>query len=376
MASGETTEKRALNLDRTRRILADLFGYEHAILFGRARSSIVALFEILGTHRDFTFAIPSNVCPPILVAGIGAGAQVKLAPVDPMHGLASDSALAKAVEETKGTGVVMPTHLYGFVQDYPRTIETAKRRGWFVLENDCLATKARSIQCHAEGAFGDGLVVSFGPGKTLDAAGGGGAFLTNDPVLANELERRALLYPAIDQIAHDRELSIVAKRRRLMNERASAAPDAPMVERLLFEELGDLRYRFTEELEAPLLHAIEGFGAKVGRRRERLSWWERALQSCGERAPAPALAQPAPWRAIRRVPKVRDRVVAGLRASGFDAGTNYQSLRVNFPILLERQCFDDAESWGAEVLNLWVSDNYDRERIQRASDIIKRCLDG
>ena len=114
-----------------------------------------------------------------------------------------------------------------------------------------MATKARSIQCRGEGAFGN-LVVSFGPGKTLDAAGGGAPF-SGQSKLATALECRALLYPAIDQIAHDREQSIVTKRRRLMNERAFASPDAPMVERLLFEELGDLRYRFTEELEAPLL---------------------------------------------------------------------------------------------------------------------------
>jgi dTDP-4-amino-4,6-dideoxygalactose transaminase len=355
--------------------LAELFGYAHAVLFGRARSGITALFEVMGTHRDFTFIIPSNICPPILIAGIGAGTQISLADVDPETGLASDETLSSAVAAVTGQGVVMPTHLYGFVQKYPKTLEIARRRGWFVLENDCVATSARISPNAPKRAFGDGLIVSFGPGKTLDAMGGGGVFLTDDPQLAARLQEREALYPAFDQVARERETVIVGKRRRLLNQRPSKSNGSPLVERLLFEELGDLRYGFSDDLIAPLQDALGGLRAKVENCLERLEWWSEALKPSVEYAQAPSLEHVIPWRAVRRIPKFRTEVVNQLRDAGFDAGTNYQPLTANFPVLLADRLQSGAESWGREVLNLWVSEDYDRERINRAAGVISKVFD-
>jgi dTDP-4-amino-4,6-dideoxygalactose transaminase len=329
----------------------------------------------MGTHRDFTFVIPSNICPPILIAGIGTGAQISLADVDPETGLASDETLSSAVAAAAGQGVVMPTHLYGFVQKYPRTVEIARNRGWFVLENDCVATSARHSPNAPRRAFGDGLIISFGPGKTLDASGGGGVFLTDDPQLAARLQEREALYPAFDQIAREREKLIVLQRRGLLNQRPTRSCDSPLVEQLLFEELGDLRYGFSDDLIAPLQNAMRSLRAKVEGRLERLEWWSGALKSCVLFAPAPILEHVVPWRVIRRMPKLRSETIDALRGAGFDAGTNYQPLTANFPALLANYRQPGAERWGREVLNLWVSENYDRERINRAAGVISKVFD-
>tara|TARA_E500000331_G_scaffold163757_1_gene158731 strand:- start:5552 stop:6658 length:1107 start_codon:yes stop_codon:yes gene_type:complete len=358
-----------------KRDLAELFGYAHAVLLGRARSGITALFEVMGTHRDFTFVIPSNICPPILIAGIGAGAQITLADVDPTSGLASDETLASAILAATGQGVVMPTHLYGFVQEYPKTVEVARRRGWFVLENDCVATSARMSANASKRAFGDGLIVSFGPGKTLDAAGGGGVFLTDDSQLADQLQEREALYPAFDKVAREREELIVLQRRRLLNQRASMSKESPLVERLLFEELGDLRYGFSDDLTAPLQKALSGLRQRVESRLERLEWWYQALKPCEQFAATPTLEHVTPWRAIRRVQNFRDEIVDVLREAQLDAGTNYQPLTANFPVLLANRDQPGAESWGREVLNLWVSEDYDREKIDRAAGVILNAFE-
>ena len=56
-----------------------------------------------------------------------------------------------------------------------------------------------------------------------------------------------------------------------------------------------------------------------------------------------------------------------MRAAGFDAGINYPPLPgVTDP---------SAVQWGKEVINLWVSDDYDETRIKAACEVIKRTLD-
>ena len=82
------------------------------------------------------------------------------------------------------------------------------------------------------------------------------------------------------------------------------------------------------------------------------------------------------WRAILRLPEFRDRVVAALREAKFDAGTNFPSLVEFYPRQLSANVCPGAERWSAEVLNLWVSDDYDRRRIHAGAEIVKRALAG
>ena len=117
--------------------------YEHSIGFPRARDALAAWCEITGEK----ISIPTNCCPALLPFA------KELVPIDPETGLAP-----------------VPVQLYGYRQIFPG----AK------LEIDPLMT----------GLFGrpfaESTIVSFGYAKTIDI-GGGGAILTNDKALADEL---------------------------------------------------------------------------------------------------------------------------------------------------------------------------------------------
>ena len=56
--------------------VAEFFGYNSAVIFGRARLAITALLETLGGENEVTFIVPSNVCPSIVAAGITANAYL------------------------------------------------------------------------------------------------------------------------------------------------------------------------------------------------------------------------------------------------------------------------------------------------------------
>jgi dTDP-4-amino-4,6-dideoxygalactose transaminase len=341
--------------------IAHLFGYRDAVLFGRARSAVVALLEVLGGARPFV--MPSNLCPDLWLAVHRAQAgPIVLAAVDPGTGLAADEALVAAMAAQPQPGVVMPAHLYGLVQHYPKTIAYARAHGWFILENDTIATKVAGVPGFA--AFGDALVVSFGHAKGIEA-GGGGALVTSDAALAGALRERARDYAQLDQQALADEATFVLLARRLRQ----GASDAER-ERLLLAQAPAARWRFPAALAAPLESALDGFARVLEQRRHCVHLWQQALAPLASKLHTPPVACAFPWRLTLRVPDRRDDVVRSLRAAGIDAGTNFPPLSDSFPLLLAGQVQPGAQQWGREVLNLWLTPEYDAARIEQGARII------
>lgn len=354
--------------------LSDLFGYAGAVLFGRARSAISVLLEILGAGDGFNFVMPSNICSAVFAAARSSGAKVRLVAVSCDNGLASDRDLAAAVRKAEGPGVVMPAHLYGFVEDYPKTRAAAADAGWFVLENDSMAAKARLDKNDPGAVFGDALLVSFGYAKVIDA-GGGGALLTNDAKLAEELKKAAMQLPPLDGEARAREEWRMGERRRLRRAPNDDAAARKSLDNIFFAEAEDLRHGFPDDLIAPLLSSLAALPETAARRRKRAEMWDTALAPFTDALKAPAVYQPVPWRVIRRVPGRRDAVVAALREGGIDAGTNFPPLSGTFPALPADRNQEDGAAWGQQVLNLWVTDDYDLIRIRRAAGIIGNAVE-
>lgn len=346
--------------------LCGLFGYEHAILFGRARAGLVAVLEEVGT-RGGPVIIPSNVCVAVLAAVMAAERTPRLAPVSPQSGLADDERLADAVlAASTPTGVVMPTHLYGQVADYDLTRRLAAERGWFIFENDSLAATISSKRQFR--TFGDALLVSFGAGKTIDA-GGGGAVLTNDGSLASALWRRARHWAVFDDAAEIVENNLVLVRRHLHALRREAISES------VFDlDVSYCRYALSDFQRPRIAEGLDGFFAQNEQRLARLACWQAALRNLAAELAPPTLPTPTPWRAVFRFdrPQLRNAVVDALRKAGFDAGTNYPPLTDFFPRLLQGQSHDDAEKWGQAVMTLWLDRTYDGGRNRQGGSSHRR----
>lgn len=352
--------------------IADLFGYGEAVLFGRARSGVAALLDVLDIGVGSPFVMPSNLCPDLFLAVHACGAKVRLAPVSALNGLAPDSELTAVMQKEKRPGVVMPAHLYGFVQNYAQTLHVARARGWFVLENDAIATKARRDGA-GRTAFGDALLVSFGDAKAIEA-GGGGALLTDDTALARALRERAQAFPPLDAAARKAEQDFLLLGRQLRSRQAQDETEQTARDRLLLESAPACRHRFPDELQAPLLAALDAFPAVVADRFLRIELWQHMLAPFGDALFAAQAECVVPWRLTLRAPQVRDEIVAALRAQGIDAGTNFPPLTASFPVLLAGQEHDSATQWAREVLNVWLTPSYEAERIGRAVGIIGQRL--
>ncbi len=337
------------------------------MLFGRARAALYALVEVLRDAHELPVAIPSNICPSVVAAIHAAKARLILAEISAETGLPNDAAMAAIVRDSSQRGIVMPVHLYGFVQDYPLTLRAARDRGWFVLENDTSASKLQSTDDPPFPVFGDAVLLSFGAGKVLDA-GGGGAILVRDNRLADELAAKAQSMPPLDARADDVEEYLTKLRRTLR----AGIPGGPALagrwEHFMDQEILTVRHAFPSPLCGAVHSVLDNYSGSIAKRCKRLMLWRRHLANVGMGLRLPSAEQPAPWRLIGCLDKGRDDLVEFLRAKGVDAGTNYPPLTDFYPRLLAGQQSPSAEKWGHSVFNLWLTPDYDSARITQVCE--------
>lgn len=241
-------------LEVLREFIARSMGYKYCVLFPKARDALRE-FCALGYHD---IALPTNICPVASTANPTA----RLVAIDPHTGLAP-----------------LPVQLYGY----------RNRERQSLLDHD--QHHALDLDPLMTGWFDKPLatssIISFGRPKTVNVSGG--AFLTQDQGLAEEME--------------------------------------------------EYEY-FPQGLVAPVSDALLGLPETVEKRFERLAIWDRLLGDCCARIPC---EQVMPWRVMRRIPKKRSVVVKALREAGVAVGTNYQPL----PGVIDL----GALQWGNEVIN-------------------------
>ncbi len=217
--------------------IAGPMGYERCVLFDCARDALAAHLEV----TEFVLGLPENICPEVAKAASIKTLGPILEPIDQQTGLAD-----------------LPVHLYGYQAEhsaYARLSLDPLMTGW-----------VRHLKTPS-------AVISFGL-KKMVSIGYGGAFLTNDQFLADEME-----------------------------------------------EKGHWNDNFTDFLRA----SLAGLATKRILRFETFGWWDRYLADSLYRIPGEQLM---PWRVMRRARDwhQRENIKIALRDAGYDVGTNYRPL--------------------------------------------------
>jgi dTDP-4-amino-4,6-dideoxygalactose transaminase len=130
--------------------------------------------------------LPANTCVATLAAVRLAGAQPRLADVEPVT-LTLDAPNAERAI-SPATRFLLPVHLYGGVADLPGLSALAERKGLTLVE-DCAQSHGATLGGRQSGAFGLAGAFSFYPSKNLGAYGDGGAVATGDAALAGRLRQ-------------------------------------------------------------------------------------------------------------------------------------------------------------------------------------------
>ncbi len=143
--------------------------------------------------------VPANTFIASLLAISEVGATPVL--IEPrMDSYNIDSARLE-LKITPRTKAIMAVHLYGQVADMNSIKKIAKKHNLFVIE-DAAQAHGAIYEGNKVGNLGDAAAFSFYPGKNLGALGDGGAITSNDPVLANRLNKLRN-YGSIQKYVHE-----------------------------------------------------------------------------------------------------------------------------------------------------------------------------
>jgi dTDP-3-amino-3,4,6-trideoxy-alpha-D-glucose transaminase len=166
---------------------ADFAAYceaEHAVGVGSGTDALVLVLRALGVGPGDEVIVPANTFIATAEAVSLAGARPRLVDPDPETGLLTAPLVAAAMGPR--VRCIMPVHLYGATVDMDPLLALAREAGVPVVEDACQAHGAR-YKGRRVGTLGDAGCFSFYPAKNLGAWGDGGAVVTNDAALADEV---------------------------------------------------------------------------------------------------------------------------------------------------------------------------------------------
>jgi dTDP-4-amino-4,6-dideoxygalactose transaminase len=112
------------------------------------------------------------------------GARPVFVDVDPVTFNMNPDLVEAAI--TERTRAILPVHLYGNPANLDRLLEIARHHNLPLVEDACQAHGAR-YNDRLAGTFGKAGCFSFYPSKNLGSCGEGGAIVTDDPALAQQV---------------------------------------------------------------------------------------------------------------------------------------------------------------------------------------------
>jgi dTDP-4-amino-4,6-dideoxygalactose transaminase len=159
-------------------------GAKHCIGVATGLDALFITLKAMNIGPGDEVIVPSNTFIGTWLAVSYAGATpIPVEPDERTYNI--DPALIESAI-TPATKAIMPVHLYGQSADMDPILAIARRHKLKVIEDAAQAHGAR-YKGRRVGTLGDAAGFSFYPGKNLGALGDGGAVVTDDDALADQL---------------------------------------------------------------------------------------------------------------------------------------------------------------------------------------------
>ncbi|PYC63457.1 daunorubicin biosynthesis sensory transduction protein DnrJ [Micromonospora arborensis] len=161
-------------------------GVTHAVGVDNGTNAIKLGLQALGVRPGDEVITVSNTAAPTVLAIDGTGATPVFVDVRREDYLMDVTQVEAAI--TDRTTVLLPVHLYGQSVDMAPLEALAAKHGLRILE-DCAQSHGARHHGRLAGSRGDAAAFSFYPTKVLGAYGDGGATVTSDAEVAENLRR-------------------------------------------------------------------------------------------------------------------------------------------------------------------------------------------
>jgi len=171
-------------LERFETAFAEFCGTEHAIGVSSGTAALEIALRALGIGPGDEVIVPTYSFIATAEAVSTVGATPIIVDVEEDTALLTAEIVERAL--TPNTRCVIPVHLFGRPVDMDPLLELCRARGIAVIEDACQAHGA-IYRGQPVGSFGDAGCFSFYPTKNLGGWGDGGALVTNDDALAEQV---------------------------------------------------------------------------------------------------------------------------------------------------------------------------------------------
>lgn len=158
---------------------------EHCVGVANGTDALHLALRALGVGPGDEVITAGNSFAATAFAIAYAGAETVFVDIDPVDFNLDVELLEEAI--TEKTKAIIPVHLYGQPARMDRIIEIARKHNLRIIE-DSAQGHGGELNGKRCGSFGDIGCFSFYPGKNLGAFGDGGAVVTNDGEIADQLK--------------------------------------------------------------------------------------------------------------------------------------------------------------------------------------------
>lgn len=164
--------------------LAAYLGVDHAIGVASGTDALEAAIKAVRPEGRSTVVTAGNAGGYTSTATTRAGLVPRYADVDPETLCLTPETVSRVLDDQ--VGVVVVTHLYGYVGDVTALRKMCDDHGIALVE-DCAQAIGASSSSGRAGTVGHASTISFYPTKNLGAVGDGGAVVTDSREVADRL---------------------------------------------------------------------------------------------------------------------------------------------------------------------------------------------
>jgi len=159
-------------------------GAQHCVSVANGLDALILAFRVLGIQAGDEVLVQGNTYIASVMGITINGATPIFVEPDEYFGIDVTKLEAKLTSKTKA---VLAVHLYGQAEDMRELVVFCHKHNLKLVE-DCAQSHGAMYQDKMTGTFGDIGCFSFYPSKNLGAFGDGGAIITNQKAIADEIK--------------------------------------------------------------------------------------------------------------------------------------------------------------------------------------------
>jgi|SRR3989304_848463 len=164
--------------------LANYIGSKRVFACNSGRTALYMALKALGLKTGDEVLVPAYTCGIVFEMIFRAGLRPAFVDVVPETYNLDPQLIPEMV--TSKTRAIIPVHLFGYPCNMDPIVEAADKYGLYIVEDAAQALGAE-YKGQKAGSFGDLVIFSFGPGKSV-MGGEGGAIAINNTELTESVE--------------------------------------------------------------------------------------------------------------------------------------------------------------------------------------------